>query len=179
MSPSPFVERIQGGLRRLVRAAPCIAYYVAHTVNVACAIHLFATHVGGIAMADGPSMLPTMNASGDWVLENRWVNWKQIQRGDLVTVRSPLDPNRLICKRVIGLPGDIICVDPTGQYAPSTEHVVIPRYHVWLSGDNAAWSQDSRKYGPVSMALLKGKLVARVWPLRDAGFFRSNFNYID
>lgn len=107
-------------------------------------------------------MLPTMNASGDWVLENRWVNWKQIQRGDLVTVRSPLDPNRLICKRVIGLPGDIICVDPTGQYAPSTEHVVIPRYHVWLSGDNAAWSQDSRKYGPVSMALLKGKLVARV-----------------
>lgn len=111
---------------------------------------------------DGPSMLPTMADSGEYILENKMIRPKDIKRGDLVTYLSPLDPSRIVCKRVIGLPGDIICVDPTGELAPSTEHVVIPRNHVWLSGDNAVMSRDSRVYGPVSMALIKGRMVARV-----------------
>lgn len=110
----------------------------------------------------GPSMLPTMSVQGELVWESRLINPERLKRGDLVTVVSPLDPGRVICKRLIGLPGDVICVDPTGQLAPSTEHVVIPRGHIWISGDNAAESRDSRQYGPVSMALVKGKLVARV-----------------
>jgi inner membrane protease subunit 1 len=60
------------------------------------------------------------------------------------------------------LPGDVICVDPTGQLAPSTEHVVVPKGHIWVSGDNAADSRDSRLYGPVPMALIHGRLFARV-----------------
>lgn len=111
---------------------------------------------------DGPSMLPTMEASGEYILENKLINPKDIKRGDLVTYLSPLDPTRIVCKRVVGLPGDIICVDPTSELAPSTEHVIIPRNHVWLSGDNALMSRDSRVYGPVSMALIKGRMVARV-----------------
>ena len=116
-----------------------------------------------------------MAASGEYILENKLINPKNIKRGDLVTYLSPLDPSRIVCKRVVGLPGDIICVDPTGEVAPSTEHVVIPKNHVWLSGDNAHMSRDSRLYGPVSMALIKGKMVARVsrwlkclWSLTDA-----------
>ena len=141
-------------------------------------------------------MIPTMSLTGEMVVERRWIKPKDITRGDLVTYISPLDPTRVVCKRVIGLPGDVVCVDPTGRMAPSTEHVVIPRGHVWLSGDNAEMSRDSRLYGPVSMALVRGKLVARVsWqsyvvvetvlttpqilPLKDAQWFRNNFKYID
>lgn len=142
-------------------------------------------------------MLPTMSASGECVVERRWIDRTRLARGDLVTFISPLDPMRVVCKRLIGLPGDIICVDPTGQMAPSTEHVVVPKGHFWMSGDNAELSRDSRQYGPVPMALIKGKLVARVchflscfwivmftqliqvWPLRTAGRFRNNFTYID
>lgn len=110
----------------------------------------------------GPSMVPTMAVTGEWVLETRWISAKKLSRGDLVTYVSPLDPSRVVCKRLIGLPGDVVCVDPTGTAAPSTEHVVIPKGHVWLAGDNAEASRDSRTYGPVSMSLIKGKLVARV-----------------
>ena len=137
-----------------------------------------------------------MSLTGEMVIERRWIKPKDITRGDLVTYISPLDPRRVVCKRVIGLPGDIVCVDPTGKTAPSTEHVVIPRGHVWLSGDNAEMSRDSRTYGPVSMALVRGKLVARVrlsacivagrpsdneqiFPLKDARWFENNFKYID
>lgn len=155
---------------------------------------------------EGPSMMPTMSVTGEMVIENRLVLTKNLRRGDLITYFSPLDPSRIVCKRLIGLPGDIICVDPTGKYAPSTEHVVIPKGHIWLSGDNAKMSRDSRTYGPVSLALVRGRLVARVswvcvhafkaflvvftlcwlrfvvWqilPLRDATIFSNNFEFID
>lgn len=110
-------------------------------------------------------MLPTLADSGEIVIEDRLtyrLNPGSVARGDLITLRSPIDPSRIICKRVLGLPGDIICVDPTGEKAPSTQHVVIPKGHIWISGDNAAFSRDSRDYGPVSMALIQAKLLARV-----------------
>lgn len=107
-------------------------------------------------------MMPTLAPSGEWVIESRVVNPHKLTRGDLVIYISPIDPKRLVCKRVIGLPGDVICVDPTGSVAPSTEYVVIPKGHLWLAGDNAEYSRDSRNYGPVSMALVKGKLIAKV-----------------
>ncbi|KAJ7655099.1 signal peptidase I family protein [Mycena polygramma] len=130
----------------------------------------------------GPSMLPTLANGGEIVVENRLsyrINPDGLQRGDLVTLRSPLDRNRIVCKRVIGFPGDVICVDPTGEMAPSTEHVVVPRGHIWVMGDNAAYSRDSRHYGPVSMGLVRGTLLARIWPPRNFTTFRNPTTYLD
>ena len=110
-------------------------------------------------------MLPTLGVQGEIALVDRLsirLNPYNINRGELLVLLSPLDPKRTICKRVIGLPGDVICVDPTGQTAPSTEHVVIPKGHIWISGDNAEASRDSRLYGPIPMGLVIGKLRARV-----------------
>lgn len=42
--------------------------------------------------------------------------------------------------------------------------VVVPRGHVWLEGDNAANSSDSRQYGPVPLGLVRSRAVGRVWP---------------
>lgn len=107
-------------------------------------------------------MLPTMNITGESVIELKWIDVNRLSRGDLVTYISPLDPSRPVCKRITGLPGDTVCVDPTGQYAPSTEHVVVPRNHIWVTGDNLPYSRDSRMYGPVPLGLVRGKLWARV-----------------
>lgn len=38
----------------------------------------------------------------------------------------------------------------------------VPQGHVWLQGDNVVNSTDSRNYGPVPAALVKGKVVYRV-----------------
>ena len=114
----------------------------------------------------GPSMLPTMSASGEWIVEDALTvrfGLKPIRRGELLVLVSPRAPTEHICKRVIGLPGDIVCVDPTGERAPSTEHCLIPKGHIWIQGDNAAGSRDSRYYGPVPIALVRARVVARVW----------------
>ncbi|EIW64419.1 signal peptidase I family protein [Trametes versicolor FP-101664 SS1] len=142
-------------------------------------MHLLGEHVATISFVAGPSMFPTMSMTGEAALELKWIDPKRLRRGDLVTYISPIDPTRRVCKRVTGLPGDIICVDPTGEYAPSTEHVVVPRNHIWVTGDNLAWSRDSRMYGPVPLGLVKGRLYARIRPLRDATVFRNTFDFID
>ncbi|KAJ3851722.1 peptidase S24/S26A/S26B/S26C, partial [Lentinula lateritia] len=134
-------------------------------INLACATHLFLEYVGTVSLMSGPSMLPTLAASGEVVIEDRFslrLNPASLARGDLVVVRSPIDPTAIVCKRIIGLPGDVVCVDPTGSKAPSTEHLLVPKGHIWICGDNMTHSRDSRDYGPVPIALIRSKLFARV-----------------
>ena len=40
--------------------------------------------------------------------------------------------------------------------------IKVPQGHVWLVGDNLGNSIDSRDYGPVPEATLKGRILARV-----------------
>ncbi|XP_008286036.1 mitochondrial inner membrane protease subunit 2 [Stegastes partitus] len=66
-----------------------------------------------VARVEGASMQPFLNPEGgsecDVVLLNRWsVRNYQVQRGDIVSVVSPRNPQQKIIKRVIGLEGDFI-----------------------------------------------------------------------
>ncbi len=38
----------------------------------------------------------------------------------------------------------------------------VPKGHVWLQGDNIILSRDSREYGPIPLALVKGRVVFQV-----------------
>ena len=65
--------------------------------------------------AHGPSMLPTLNLSGDLILADRLsVRFGKVGPGDIVLVRSPQNPRKIITKRVVGMGGDRVTfsVDP-------------------------------------------------------------------
>ncbi|KAJ1995105.1 hypothetical protein EDC05_001196 [Coemansia umbellata] len=110
----------------------------------------------------GPSMLPTINIVGDFLLVERLPGWrKRIKIGEIVTFVSPLNPQKRASKRVLGMPGDVVCVDPTMD---KLAFVVVPRGHVWLQGDNYSNSTDSRTYGPVPMGLLRGRVLGCFLP---------------
>jgi len=152
-----------------------------YAVNAFCAFHLFLNYVGSIQLVSGPSMLPTMAVDGEAVIENRLsfrLNPGCLKRGDLVTFESPLTPGRLVCKRLLGLPGDTVCVDPTGLKVLSSEHVVVPKGHLWLMGDNADLSRDSRDYGPVPLSLVRGTLWAKVYPFNRMTIFRNPTSFL-
>uniref|UniRef100_A0A3B3SGL1 Mitochondrial inner membrane protease subunit n=1 Tax=Paramormyrops kingsleyae TaxID=1676925 RepID=A0A3B3SGL1_9TELE len=66
-----------------------------------------------IARVEGASMQPSLNPEGqttsDVVLLSRWsVRDYQVQRGDIVSLLSPKNPQQKIIKRVIGLEGDLV-----------------------------------------------------------------------
>jgi signal peptidase I len=75
----------------------------------------------------------------------------------VVVVRSPIEPTKLLCKRLIGLPGDTLpMID--GSF------ITVPRGHIFVQGDNPQHSFDSRQFGPVPIALFYGRASAIVYP---------------
>lgn len=101
-------------------------------------------------------MLPTLNAAGDIVLMDRISpRFGLVKVGDVVICKSPTDPTQTVCKRVAALEGDII---------PGAHRATVPQGHVWLLGDNPDNSTDSRYYGAVPAALIKGRVFCRIYP---------------
>jgi inner membrane protease subunit 1 len=80
------------------------------------------------------------------------------------------------CKRIIGMPGDLVCAVSPGKQEKDLHTVDgdfgtfkdemfrVPEGHCWLAGDNLEWSRDSRLIGPVPLALVKGKVMAVLFP---------------
>ncbi|KAG6802501.1 mitochondrial inner membrane protease subunit 2 isoform X1 [Apis mellifera caucasica] len=72
----------------------------------------FLDTVGYIAKVEGVSMQPTLNPderNPDYVfLNRRAIRTQDIQRGEIVTVKSPKTPEQILIKRVVGLSGDIV-----------------------------------------------------------------------
>lgn len=64
----------------------------------------------------GPSMLPTMNLTGDVILaEHITSRFGKLSVGDVVLVSSPENPRKTVTKRILGLEGDKVAflVDPS------------------------------------------------------------------
>jgi len=109
-----------------------------------------------------------------------------VDRFDVVVLRYPKNPKVDFVKRVIGLPGDRIelrvgLLQVNGENLPEEfAHIADVRVHgTWLVpqdsffvlGDNRPISCDSREFGMVRRADLKGKVRAVFWPLDRFALF--------
>jgi mitochondrial inner membrane protease subunit 1 len=107
-------------------------------------------------------MLPTIASRGDIVVVDKLSpRWSPYQRGDVVICSSPHQSSGVVCKRIVAMAGDTVTLH-SGLHLRGL--IKIPPGHVWLEGDNARNSTDSRSYGPVPLPLLRGRVVGRVWP---------------
>ncbi|WVO17853.1 signal peptidase I [Cryptococcus depauperatus] len=176
------------------------------TIQILATLHLVSTTLVELRICKGFSMLPTLSENGDCVLVSPLPYWSSLplsekhkqhgpERGDVVVATSPMHPGQAVCKRVIGVEGDLIEIEPrrggqrkwidavgngymvdlpedhlglegidVAQRSGQGQWVKVPKGHVWLVGDNLSNSTDSRKYGPVPIAMVKGKVLARIYP---------------
>ncbi len=138
-----------------------------------------------LSVVRGNSMSPSI-ADGDRILVEPWSYLVgDVERGDVVVLRYPLDPSIDYIKRVIGLPGDRVTLagghvwvndqllsEPyiaAGDLESYSTHVVSDG-HVFVLGDNRPRSSDSREFGAVPKDYLRGRVDLRLWPLRRAGW---------
>ncbi|CAF9904208.1 MAG: hypothetical protein HETSPECPRED_003428 [Heterodermia speciosa] len=137
-----------------------------------CFIHFFREYAFDIRSTYGPSMLPTISVQSDRILIAKpFRRGRGITTGDIVSIRHPLLPSEGAVKRVVGMGGDFVLRDtpasldtPHSSLDSGTMMIQVPEGHCWLIGDNVEASRDSRFYGPVPLAMVKGKVVARIKP---------------
>ncbi|XP_077569721.1 mitochondrial inner membrane protease subunit 1 isoform X2 [Stigmatopora nigra] len=135
--------------------------FVGYTIQYGCIAHCAFEYFGEIVVCSGPSMEPTI-VNRDVVFSERMTRHRcKIQKGDIVIAKSLFDPNMNICKRVIGLEGDKICTSGSSNIFKT--HTYVPKGHVWLEGDNITNSTDSRSYGPVPYALIRGRVCLKAY----------------
>lgn len=107
---------------------------------------------------EGPGMAPTIQ-NGEKV-RARVIPASEVQRGDIIVFTSPIDANRRLVKRVVGLPGDTVEVsngvltvtksDGTvykpydDSNTPGKSKVVVKPNSFYVVGDNRENSLDSR-----------------------------------
>mgnify|MGYP001365242599 CR=1 FL=1 len=122
-------------------------------------------------------------------LPKLWLRFPK--RGDIVVFKYP-DPDpkaapRDFIKRVIGLPGDririiegTVFVNDTALEEPyiaeppwQDMETTVPLDSLFVLGDNRNNSADSRYWGPMPLANLKGQAVFLYWPFKRIGPIRS------
>lgn len=87
------------------------------------------------------------------------------KRGDIIIAQHPdvTHRRRLIVKRIVGLPGDVLTYTVPNSTASKT--VTVPQNKLFILGDNPAASCDSRMYGALDYSKVIGRVIARVYPL--------------
>ncbi|MBE6626427.1 MAG: signal peptidase I [Ruminococcaceae bacterium] len=148
-------------------------------VVVAAIAVLITTLVLPVLQIAGTSMEPTLN-NGDIVV---LVKTSKLERGDLCGFSYS---NKILIKRVVGLPGDEIVIDNDGYvyingYLLEEPYIsdrglgecdiefpfTVPENTYFLMGDHRSTSIDSRStvIGCIPTEQIVGKLFFRVWPL--------------
>ena len=154
------------------------------TIVAAVAV-LVATLILPVLQIEGTSMEPTLS-NGDIVLLTKTTRF---ERGDLCGFTWN---NKLLIKRVIGLPGDWIEIDTDGTIylngnkldEPYVQQIAlgecdlefpfqVPQEQYFVVGDMRKSSIDSRNslIGCIQKEQIVGKVFFRIWPFSEIEFF--------
>ena len=153
---------------------------------VAAVAVLIATMVMPILQITGTSMTPVVG-QGEITMVVRGSN---PQRGDIIAFYYN---NKVLIKRVIGLPGEWVNIDENGNVYINGELLdepyitdralgdcsitlpyQVPDGRYFVLGDHRSTSRDSRStlVGPVSEEQIMGRVTLRIWPLNRIGFLQ-------
>ena len=139
------------------------------------------------------SMEPTLYENNYLLLARQIYRFEKPQRGDIIVFHSDLvtagGKEKLLIKRIIGLPGDVITIANGNVYLNGnklTETYIkdgttdgeiidfeVPEGELFVMGDNRLVSVDSRSaaVGTVKLDRVLGKAFVRLYPFNEIRLF--------
>jgi len=147
------------------------------------------TFVFQMALVNQISMDPTLHEGQMLVISKINYFVGDPNRGDIIVLKDEVE-NKLLIKRVIGLPGEVVQLKngkvyinakelqpdytsfPTFAYAQ--EEWTLPEGEYFVLGDNREHSRDSRaeNVGMVYRKNIIGRAVFRIWPFNKLGVLK-------
>lgn len=185
--PIPSLTEIQHERKRIRRKAyyrQALQSTISVLIVVAAIAVLIATLFLPILQISGDSMSPTLEHDDIVVL----LRTKDFDRGDLIGFYYQ---GKILLKRVIALPEDIVVIDGEGNVYINEELLeepyitdkglsdcdlefpyTVPGTGYFVMGDRRSNSVDSRNsiVGAIAQEDIIGKVSVRVWPLSKIGF---------
>lgn len=184
--PPPTIQQLEAELKRVKqqqRFIKTLRSTVATLIVVAASVVLISNLLLPILRIYGSSMTPTL-VNGNIVVA---VRNGLYNRGDVIAFYYN---NKILVKRIVGLPGEWIDIDENGNVSvdgqPLEEAYLeekafgecdielpyqVPDGRYFVLGDHRSVSSDSRNsaIGCVSEEQIVGELIFRVWPFDEFG----------
>lgn len=176
------VETERSSLKKKARLKKTLRNTIAILVVVAAIAVLLSTLFLPVIQVSGDSMEPTLH-NGDVIVLHKT---KKFKSGQLCCVSWQ---NKLLLKRVIGLPGDYIKIDEEGNVYVNNELIdepyaqnkclgecditfpyLVPEGKLFVLGDRRDTSIDSRSsaIGCVDKEQIIGQVLFKIWPLGNS-----------
>ena len=144
---------------------------------------------------NGASMEPNFE-NGDYLLVDEIsYRFKEPNRGEVIIFHPPQDPQNYYIKRIIGLPGETVELTdgriiiyngqyPAGEQLDESQYLVKSRINeiakvelgeneYYVVGDNRNNSLDSRRFGAIQFANIRGKALLRAFPFNKLAILKS------
>lgn len=148
-------------------------------------------------VVNGSSMSPTLETGNYLLIDEVTYKLSEPERGDVVVFKAPPEPDKYFIKRIIGLPGDTVSINGQVVTITNTEYpegfalsesfvthkssdnmvVKVPEGEYFVMGDNRAGSFDSRSWGTLPKANLRGRALLRLLPLKQIDYLPGKVNY--
>lgn len=128
-------------------------------------------------VVNGSSMIKTLHNNDHLLMYKLSSNYN---RKDIIIAKDPINPNKNVIKRVIGLPGETLEIinnkvyinnhrldEPYAYFSKKNntsaiknyKKIYIPKGRIFIMGDNRYNSFDSREFGTIDIASIKGKIL--------------------
>jgi signal peptidase I len=148
-------------------------------------------------IVSGTSMDPVIKNGQYLIIDEVTYHLHGPERGDVVVFKAPPEPTKYYIKRIIGLPGETVKLNngkitiintahPDGftlseTYLTHTSEdsgtfVVQPNTY-FVMGDNRTGSYDSRAWGNLPIANIRGRALLRLIPVGDIGVLPGKETY--
>ena len=168
--------------------------YIGCAVGLALLIQAFVVRP---FIVSGNSMDPSIKNSQYLIIDEVSYKFHTPERGDVIVFKAPPEPEKYYIKRIIGLPGDKVKIVGSQITIYNTEYpeglklkedfitheklddieMTVPMGQYYVMGDNRSGSYDSRSWGTLPKANIRGRALLRLLPINSISYLPAKTNY--